>query len=423
MPDPQLPHQRRPASHGRRLRAALVGTGGIAEAGHLPALRSQAHRVDLVAAVDTDPARLRAFTGRHGVPAGFATVPEMLDAVRPDLVHLCTPPAAHAADAVACLRAGAWVWVEKPPVLSLAEYDRIEGSEQPGGPYASVVYQHRFGSGARRLAGLVASGALGRPLVAQCVTAWFRGHDYYEVPWRGDWATEGGGPTLGHGIHQMDLLLSVLGRWTEVRAMAGRLDRAVQTEDVSAALVRFAGGTVATVLNSVLSPREESRLRFDLTEATVELTHLYGYGDDDWQITPAPGATDAARLARLWRTAEPAAEIRSSHAAQLPHLLDALERGVRPPASGPAGRAVLELITALYRSAFTGQPVRREELGPHDPFYHHLHGDTPEWAPADRAPGPPPGTAAEPAAPEGRDTDAAPAGPAAPAAGRPGASR
>ncbi|MEE1927425.1 Gfo/Idh/MocA family oxidoreductase [Streptomyces sp. TRM 70351] len=374
-----------PAPHrppGRPLRAAIVGTGGIAEVGHLPALRSQSHRVDLVAAVDTDPARLRDFTTRHGIPAAHTSVAAMLEAERPDLVHLCTPPAAHADAVVGCLEAGAWVWVEKPPVLSLAEFDRIEAAERPGGPYASVVYQHRFGSGALRLAELAASGALGRPLVAQCVTAWYRGHDYYEVPWRGRWATEGGGPTMGHGIHQMDLMLSVLGEWAEVRAMAGRLDRSVETEDVSLALVRFTSGTVATVLNSVLSPREESRLRFDFQDVTVELTHLYGYGDADWSVTPAPGVPEAA--VRAWHEAAASGEVRSSHSAQYPHVLDALERGQRPPASGRAGRETLELVTALYRSALTGQPVRRDQLGPDDPFYHRLHGDTPGWAPTVR---------------------------------------
>src|SRR5262249_1118914 len=162
------------------------------------------------------------------------------DAVRPDLVHVCTPPYVHAEQVVACLRAGAWVWCEKPVCRSLAEYDTITAAEGTDGPYAAVVFQHRFGSGARRLRAQIEAGELGRPVGAQCVTAWYRGHEYFEVPWRGRWETEGGGPTMGHGIHQMDLLLSLLGEWTEVRAMAGRLDRRVETEDVSMAMVRFA---------------------------------------------------------------------------------------------------------------------------------------------------------------------------------------
>ncbi|MBR7832848.1 PmoA family protein [Actinospica durhamensis] len=352
-------------------RVALVGTGSIAELAHLPALRALGPRVDLVSVVDTDAGRLADFAARHAIPAARASVDEMLALDRPDLVHLCTPPAAHAPDAVRCLAAGAWVLIEKPPARSLAEYDRIAAAEGPSGPYASVVFQHRFGAAGLRLARLARAGTLGRALVAQCVTAWYRGPAYYEVPWRGRWETEGGGPTMGHGIHQMDLMLAVLGEWDEVRAVTATLDRPVETEDVSAAVVRFASGAVATVLNSVLSPREESYLRFDFTRASVEVRHLYGYRDADWTFTPAPDAAPTGAAA-AW--ADQGTDIPSSHTAQLAHLVGAWERGERPPLSGAEGRAALELITAIYRSAATGLPVRRADLGPHDPFYHRLDG-------------------------------------------------
>jgi predicted dehydrogenase len=353
----------------RPARVAIVGTGGIAEQAHLPALRTLGDRVSVVAALDTDPVRLADFVSRHGIPAARTELAELLECDKPDLVHLCTPPAAHASDAVRCLEAGAWVLIEKPPARSLAEYDRITAAEgASSGPYASVVFQHRFGSAGLRLAELAHAGTLGKPLVAQCVTAWYRGPAYYEVPWRGRWETEGGGPTMGHGIHQMDLMLAVLGEWAEVRAMTGNLDRAVETEDVSAAVVRFASGAIATVLNSVLSPREESYQRFDFANASVEVRHLYGYRNENWTFTPAPDAD----LGDAWHVDGP--DIPSSHQAQLPRLVDAWEQGRRPPLSGAEGRATLELITAIYRSAATGLPVRREDLGPHDPFYHRLDG-------------------------------------------------
>src|SRR6201999_1263014 len=114
-----------------------------------------------------------------------------------------------------------------------------------------------------------ASGVLGRPLVAVCTTTWYRDQAYFDVPWRGRWDTEGGGPTMGHGIHQMDLLLAVLGEWTDVTATARRQAREIDTEDLSLAHVGFANGAVASVVNSVLSPREQSYLRFDFELATV----------------------------------------------------------------------------------------------------------------------------------------------------------
>jgi predicted dehydrogenase len=354
------------------IRAAIVGTGGIAGVCHVPALRAEPDRVTIVAGVDVDAARVKDFCAEHRIPAAYTDLAEMLATERPDLVHVCTPPHLHAGQSLACLRAGAWVLCEKPPCLSLAEYDAVTAAEGDGGPYAAVVYQQRFGSAARHLRRLVRAGALGRPLVALCLTTWYRDAEYFATAWRGRWATEGGGPTLGHGIHQMDLMLEILGDWAEVRAMAGTLDRRIEVEDVSMAMVRFENGAMASVVNSVLSPREESRLRFDFGDATVELTHLYKYANDDWTYTPAPHVTDQARVA-AWRT--PPVNVPSSHTAQLGALLDAYERGERPETGGEGGRRTLELVAALYKSAFTRRAVRRGELGVGDPFYHCMNGE------------------------------------------------
>src|SRR5215469_1629432 len=139
-------------------------------------------------------------------------------------------------------------------------------------------------------------------------------------------------PTMGHGIHQMDMLLDVLGDWTEVSAIARTQARTMPTEDLSLAHVTFTNGAVASVVNSVLSPREESYLRFDFERATVEVTHLYGYGDDDWRVTPAPGCEDDVTAA--WKHAadgDGEDTGRSSHAAQFAQVLAALRDGRRPP--------------------------------------------------------------------------------------------
>lgn len=376
-----MPRSTSPFS-GRRIRAAVIGTGAIGRGSHLPALARLAEEgeTEVVAAVDIDKDAVEAFCAEAGIPHAYTDLDLMLAEQRPDLVTIGTPPTLHRAQTVSALRAGAWVWCEKPPVPSLADFDAIEAEEDTdGGPYASIVFQHRFGSGSRHVRQLLAERTMGRPLVAHCQTTWYRDTDYYAVPWRGRWRTEGGGPAMGHGIHQMDLLLDLLGPWSEVRAMADRLVHDVETEDVSTALVRFENGALATVVNSVLSPDEVSRIRVDCERATVELTHLYGHANADWRITPAPGVPSEQVAA--WRDFGP--DVPSSHLAQLRELVASMRAGERPRSSGADGRTSLELITALYKSAFTDTTVRRGEIGPGDPYYTALHGDAPGWAPAE----------------------------------------
>ena len=105
----------------------------------------------------------------------------------------------------------------------------------------------------------------------------------------------------------------------------------------SLAHVTFASGAVASVVNSVLSPREESYLRFDFERATVEVTHLYGYTDEDWRITPTPGCEEEVPAA--WkRGSRGAPGVKSGHAAQFAHVLAALRDGRRPPVGPAAAR-------------------------------------------------------------------------------------
>jgi predicted dehydrogenase len=359
-------------------KVAIVGTGNIAHI-HLAALRSLPGQADVVAAADVDRVRLTAFSAEHGVPQHYEDLAELLRQAKPDLVHLCTPPGLHHRQALSCLREGVSVLAEKPPTLSVRELDQLalaEGTRAgTAGPWFAAVFQHRFGSGARRLRALGSAGLLGRPLLAVCHTTWFRDQAYFDVAWRGRWDSEGGGPTIGHGIHQLDLLLYVLGDWAEVSAVARRQARRMETEDLSLAHVIFTNGAAASVVNSVLSPREESYLRFDFERATVELTHLYGYGDDDWRVTPARGYEQEVLAA--WKAGETG--IPSGHRAQFAEVLRCLRDATAPPVTSSSSRRTLSLVAGIYAAAFGGRPVRPADLGPASPFYARMDGGAARW--------------------------------------------
>lgn len=120
------------------LDVAVVGTGGIAGY-HAEAIAQLAGRARIVAAVDSAPGRLAGFCQKWSVPRRYPDLAALLAAERPDLVDLTTPPALHAAQAVACLERGLTVWCEKPPAVSLAELDRIAAAEGAGSDRKSVV--------------------------------------------------------------------------------------------------------------------------------------------------------------------------------------------------------------------------------------------------------------------------------------------
>jgi len=333
------------------LRAAIIGTGAIAHA-HAAALAA-ASDAELVAVVDRDAELARVFAERWGGVATFESLDELLASGIVDVLHVCTPPGVHAEQAIAALDAGLHVICEKPAALSLDELDAMTDAASRNDRRLAVVFQQRTGSAAAHVRGLIDSGALGRPLVATCQTLWFRDPAYFAVPWRGRWATEGGGPTLGHGIHQIDLLAWLLGDWASVQGQLWRLDRETETEDVSTAVVTFAGGTVASVITSALSPRETSSIRVDTELATVTVDHLYGHGHEHWRITPAPHV-DAA-IAATWKP--PEVEEASGHDPLIRDVYAALRSGEPLPATASDAARSFEIVTAIYSSAATGRVV------------------------------------------------------------------
>lgn len=346
-------------------RVALIGAGVVAQA-HLDALRAAGERVELAAVCGVDATQTKAFAERNQIPHSFTDVDKLLSTVQPDLVHILTPPHIHLDLCVRCLEAGSWVFCEKPLCASLAEFDALTAAEARTGRYVNTVFQWRFGSAAQHLKRLIDTGALGRFLVGVCQTLWYRDEAYYQVPWRGKWATEVGGTTMGHGIHLMDLLLWLIPNWQEVHALATTLNRDIEVDNVSLAMVQFASGALASIANSAVSPRQQSYLRLDFEQTTAEVSALYSYTNADWRFTTQDEATAA-----IW---PPTTDVPATQTAQLLALLDSMDRNERPAVSGDEARRPLEFAASLYKSAFTHQPVLRGSITPDDPFYHAMNG-------------------------------------------------
>jgi predicted dehydrogenase len=374
------------------LRVGIVGCGSIARA-HALSYQNNS-RVELVGVVDVDVLRAGEFAASHGTTA-YGSCRELLDH-QPDLVSVATPPGNHTEVAAELLESGCSVLLEKPPATTLADMDVLAAAEKVSSGSVYVVFQHRHGSGARRAHQLMRSGALGTPRVAVCETLWYRPDSYFLPEWRGNWAGEGGGPTLGHGIHQIDLLLHLMGAWETIDARAARIARPVEFEDVSLAIVVFESGAVGTVVTSLLSPKELSRIRVDTTGGTLEVNHVYGYSDADWSWTPAPDATAAASLGRdpglpsangaghqgpaggddLWADSAES-DLPSNHAAQIDQLVDDMLAGRRHDTTLASTRWTMEFVTALYASSLERRTVHRRDLTPDDRFYHSLNGGLP----------------------------------------------
>ncbi|WP_338145493.1 Gfo/Idh/MocA family oxidoreductase [Cryobacterium lactosi] len=239
-------------------RVAVIGCGDISSL-HFDAIAIVSD-AELVAVCDVHPERLASAVAAHGVP-GFDSHTEMFDTVHPDVIHICTPHHLHASIAIDALERGIHVVMEKPLAHTRAEGDRIVAAAEAGTAKIAVCFQNRYNAPVQAAAALLASGELGRVAGAAATVMWFRGPEYYlDRPWRGRWATGGGGLLMNQAIHTLDLLQWLVGEVSEVSGNASTraLGDTIEVEDTAEMVLEHTNGArsifYATLANAVNAP-------------------------------------------------------------------------------------------------------------------------------------------------------------------------
>ena len=103
----------------RKLKAGVIGTGWVATARHIPALR-RLDNVEVAAVYDRDETRARAVASKFNIPIATSSIDDLLTQAD-DFVSICTPPTSHADLAIRALSAGRHVFIEKPMAMNPAE--------------------------------------------------------------------------------------------------------------------------------------------------------------------------------------------------------------------------------------------------------------------------------------------------------------
>ncbi len=347
-----------------RIRVAVVGLGIGMQ--HVAAWKELSERFELVAVCDLDADKARRVAEKLEIPRAVSDYESLLRGDRaPELLDICTPPHLHFEMSVAALEAGKHVICEKPLVPSLAVCDQLIAIEAESRGQLMPIFQYRFGNGLRKLQHLAARGLTGRAYFSTIETAWLRGDAYYAVDWRGKWKTELGGVMTTHAIHSHDILCSVIGPVKSVFARTTTRVNPIETEDCAAVSVEMADGSLATLSATLGSRPEISRLRFSFENLTAESSlSPYQPSFDPWSFTGADPELQREIEAAIGEV-EPRREL---YAGQFERFAAALASGDALPVTLADARASLELLTAIYDSARSGQPVALP-IGPEHPRY------------------------------------------------------
>jgi UDP-N-acetyl-2-amino-2-deoxyglucuronate dehydrogenase len=349
------------------INVAIIGAGAISSF-HIEGYLAFPDRCRVVAVADIEPEKAeRQIAQYHLDAAAVSDVGGVLDGHGVDLASVCTPPATHAGVATALLGAGIHTLCEKPMAASLQECDAILAAAGTSGALLSVVAQNRFTTPMARLKRVLDAGIAGRVLHAQVDSYWWRGPSYYDLWWRGTWASEGGGCTLNHAVHHIDALQWMVGMPVEVQSQFANLAHGnAEVEDISLALMRFESGALGQVTSSVIHHGQDQRIVFQAEKARIGMPwDIYASVPRDNGFPDRDEATEQA-LTACYEHLPPLPH--EGHAGQIDDVLSALETGSgRVLIDGHEGRKTLEIITAIYESAISGRRVALP-LAPDDPL-------------------------------------------------------
>jgi predicted dehydrogenase len=344
----------------KKYRVAVIGRTGKGNYGHgLDIVWKALDNVEIVAVADEHEQGRTAAAKRLGAKNAYADYRQMLDKERPHFVSVADRWLdAHHEMVVACARAGASIYLEKPTCRTLAEADAMVRECEMRHVKLAVAHQTRYSPRLARVRDLIGEGRIGDILELRC---------------RGKEDARGGGEDLMVlGTHLVDLMRFLVGdaRWchsaivvngrtaTKADAREGGEKMGPVLGDQIHATYGFGKGIVGTFGSRKNAAGRDSRFGLEIrgTNGVIQLTTgglppVFLLDDPTW----CPGKTKAAwqeiTSAGIGKP-EPLKDggLDMANALIAKDLIDAVEKDRQPLGSIYDGRAALEMILAVYES-------------------------------------------------------------------------
>jgi UDP-N-acetyl-2-amino-2-deoxyglucuronate dehydrogenase len=332
-------------NQGEYLRVGIIGTGAIA-AKHAAAYRNIGFQI--AACTNQTASKGMAFAEAHGAEF-VGSVEELCRHPRVDYVDLCTFPNYRLPVVELCAKAGKHVLVQKPMAVDLATADQMIAVAAAAGIQLGVVSQHRFDDAMLFLKRASREGRLGRIFQADAYVKWFRSAEYYSRPGKGSWAVEGGGALINQAIHQMDLLLHLMGPVTRVFGewQLGAL-HAIQSEDVLSSTFRYASGATGILqCSTAMWPGYPERIEIHGEKGTAIVA-----GDKltTWDVAEDGGEAPPISTQNGSGASDPMAISTIPFERQFLDFAAGCREDRAPASSGLDGRRALQLVLATYES-------------------------------------------------------------------------
>jgi len=225
----------------------MIGCGSVTEVKSGPAF-SKVKGSKLIAVMRRDRVLAEDYARRHNVPKVYSDAHKLIYDEDINAVYVATPPGSHAEYAIATLKAGKPVYIEKPMALNYTECERINNASEKYGVPVFVAYYRRALPGFLKVKELIETGTIGKVLFFQIQL--YKPASEEEktgnLPWRVDPAIAGGGHFFDLASHQLDYFDYLFGPVKKVRSMVRNNGGFYQSEDFVTAELEYANGITGT---------------------------------------------------------------------------------------------------------------------------------------------------------------------------------
>ena len=350
------------ATKTKRWAFGVVGLGNISDF-HAEAA-NEVRGGTMYACYSRSPEKAAAFAAKHKCRA-YSDFEMFLQDPELDIVTIATPSGAHLEPAIAAARAGKHVICEKPLEVNPARCRRIISACKRHKVELVTIFPTRFKDVSIAMKKAMDAGRLGKPVNGSAYIKWFRDQAYYDSgAWRGTWKLDGGGCLMNQAIHNVDMLIHLMGDVREVFAYATRPGRKrIEVETNLVATLRFKSGAIGVIEASTeVYPGFAKAIQISGTGGTMSCSE----DDLDFWGFAKPLASDLRTLEKFsvktgttGGAADPLAISSDGHRRQFQELVDVLKgRKDRLTCDGEQGIRSVKLICAIYESVRTGKPVK-----------------------------------------------------------------
>lgn len=333
----------------------LVGCGRIAQRHAQLLTEGGIEGAELAAVCDIVPERAQALGAKYDTPY-FEDMHEMMSTVKPDVVAILTESGRHAEHTLALAPYGAHIVVEKPMALRLSDADAMIAACDQAGIKLFVVKQNRFNVPVVKLREALQLGRFGKLVLGTVRVRWSRPQSYYDQDsWRGTWGLDGGVLT-NQASHHVDLLEWMMGDVRTVMAMSSQALANIEAEDTAVVCLRFSSGALGVIeATTATRPTDlEGSISILGEGGSVVIEGPAVNKLKTWQF--ASEVPEDAEVIEKY-SVNPPNVYGFGHQAYYEHVVSSLTTGARHLVDGLEGRRSLELISAIYESIETQQPV------------------------------------------------------------------